>query len=229
MPEETKEPASETKLAAEPIAPEPAAGAPPEPPPSPADKSAPVEESKIRRFLRRLFRWTVGVAIVFALGVLAALFLFYQPKVRQLSEARAELDQANEKILSLQADIEQLEARVEELSALEEANQSLQQELSAANLRIRILAALADTYAAQYALALGDVDNARAQLSNTPKTLGEIENNVPAAHKERVDKMVQRLDLVLDEIDSDPQAAESDLGVLANNLIQLENDLFAQP
>jgi hypothetical protein len=44
-----------------------------------------------------------------------------------------------------------------------------------------------------------------------------------------VSDMQERLELVLDEVDDNPYAAESDLDVLARDLLELESALFTGP
>jgi hypothetical protein len=135
----------------------------------------------------------------------------------------AQLDQA---AVDFDAQREALEARV---SSLESQTGQLQDQLDLADLHTRILSALADVRSAQLALQQEDVPRAKVHLTNTPATLVELEDLVGVDQTELVASMRERLDLAAGGLEDDTFAAQSDLDVLANNLIQLENTFFAAP
>jgi type II secretory pathway component PulM len=178
-------------------------------------------ETRLQRFLRLSIRWLAGFLIVFALGVLATVFVLYRPITDQLSRVRMNLQQS-------QQQVSQLESQVSQLKSLEAKNKALQDQLDKADLHIRILSALSDVNAARLDVANDDIPSARVNLTNTPDTLKELENLVGANQKDAVTAMQNRLDLALGEMDRDSFAALSDLEVLATNLVQLENTFFAQ-
>lgn len=177
-------------------------------------------ETRSQRFFRLAIRWLAGFLVVFALGVLAAVWLFYRPATQQLSQTQTELGAANQRIA-------ELEAEVARLAPLDTRNQALQAELAGANLHIKILRALSDVNAARLSLANEDIPSARAQLTNTPRTLRELEQAVGENQREMVRAMQDRLELALAEVERDAFAADSDLNVLATNLVQLENIIFS--
>lgn len=178
-------------------------------------------ETRLQRFLRLSIRWLAGFLIVFALGILATVFVLYRPATEQLSRVRTDLQQSQQQLL-------QLESQVSQLKGLEAENKALQDQLDKANLHIRILSALSDVNAARLDVANDDIPSARVNLTNTPDTLKELENLVGTNQKDAVTAMQNRLDLALGEMDSDSFAALSDLKVLATNLVQLENTFFTQ-
>lgn len=189
----------------------------------------PQEESRTRRFFLRLLRWSVGLLVIFGLGVIATILAIYQPKVDELAGTNQELANAKDEILSLQNQIKDLEAQISSLSALEERNKALQDELDLADLHVHILSALADVHAAQFALSTDDVALAQLQLNQTPTTLEELQQMLKPGERQVVGSMLQRLELVGKGLEDDPFAAQSDLEVLANSLAQLENTYFANP
>lgn len=176
-------------------------------------------ESRLQRFARLSVRWLAGLLIVFALGVLATVFVLLQPARQDLSQTRAELEQANQRIT-------ELEAEVERLSTFERSNQKLSEDLDTANLHITILRALSDVNAARLALAMDDSASAQVHLTKTNQTLQELEGLVDANSRDLVVSMQDRLELALSEIGEDNFAAQSDLGVLSTNLVQIENTYF---
>ena len=177
-------------------------------------------ETRGQRFLRLSIRWLAGILILFGLGVIATVFLLYRPTTGELSRARDELAQSQQQVA-------ELEAEVERLQSLEAENEALQEELNQARLHIQILSALSDVNAARLDLANDDAANARLDLTNTPQTLERLGELVEPEQQEAVEAMQSRLDLALEGIDRDVFAAQSDLRVLATNLMQLENTFFA--
>jgi len=210
------------------------------------------EESKVRRFSRKLLRWAMGLLAVFGLGAITAIVFIYQPTLERLNEAKTALQTAQSDIKTLegkitedntvaqsqiddikataQTEIDDLKKEIESLSTLSETNQKLQESLKTEILRTYLLSALADVHAAQYSLAQEDQANAQVHLTNTTKKLETIKTLVAENHAGVLENMLNRLDLVLNEINSeDFFAALSDLEVLANGLLQLESSYFNTP
>ncbi len=183
-------------------------------------------ESKFKSFVRRLVRWTVGVLIVLGLGALALYLGVYRPRQAELKQ---QLGEAQTQISTQQDRITALEAQVADLTPLEAANKTLQEALTQAELHLKLLSALSDVRGAQFALALGNLEDARLQLTRTPETLAALRDGLPADEQAAVDSMLGRLQLVLDEMETDAFAAQSDMDVVVNSLIQLENTLFITP
>lgn len=182
----------------------------------------PKPESRWRRFFRLALRWAVGLLIVFLLGVLATTMLFYRPTLDQLSQLQTDHQQSVQRVA-------ELEAEVARLSDLEKRNQALEKDLATANLDRKLLRVLADVNAARLALSQGDAAGARLVLSKAPAALKEIVALVSQDQRESVTAMQNRLDLALNEMERDAFAAQSDLGVLASNLEQLEEAVASSP
>lgn len=182
----------------------------------------PKPESRARRFFRLAIRWVVGLLIVFLLGVLTATLLFYRPTLARLTQLQAEYEQATQRVA-------ELEAEVARLSTLEQRNRALEEELANANLRLKVLRVLADVHAARWALSQEDATGAQQILAQSSEALKEIAKLAGATHREDITAMQNRLGLALDELGRDAFAAQSDLGVLASNLAQLEQSLASSP
>lgn len=191
-----------------------------------------VEESKGRRFFRKFIRWTVGLLIVFGLGLLTGIFLLYQPATRENSQNVAqwtvEMDAANAQIADLQDQISDLNEQVLALEPLKDANNELLAAQDGYQLHIAILDARVDVTSALLAMAGGEDAVARITLEKTAGTLDKISKLLEADQREVITSMKGRLDLVMGEIDEDPYAAQSDLDVLSTNLLQLEDSLFKE-
>lgn len=190
-------------------------------------------ETRVQRLLRQALRWIVGFLIVFGLGVLATVFLVYQPTRLELTNVTAQLDQANQQITQVQDEfnqqINQMQGEIDNLKPLETQNKDLQDQLNQANLHIVILSSLSDVNAARLALANDDQAGAKVHLTNTPQTLSDLKSMVGSNQMEKVASMEDRLQLAISEMSKNIFAAKSDLSVLAEDLVQLENTFFATP
>jgi hypothetical protein len=91
------------------------------------------------------------------------------------------------------------------------------------------LVVLADVRAAQASLAQNESEQALSLLSGVPDGLEALQAAVPGESQGEVDSMMSRVTLAIEGIETDQFAAQSDLEVLANSLIQLENNLFVTP
>ena len=172
-------------------------------------------ESGFKRFVRRLLRWTLGLLIVFGLGVLTAIFTLYLPANEKLRQANAALGQSKQQIAGLKA--------------LEGDKQTLQAKLDTANLYVAMLSVLVDVTGARLALASNDPAEARVHLSDTAAKLENLGALLKAEQSKIAVSMQKRLENALKELESDQYAAQSDLNVLANNLVQLRIKYFAEP
>jgi polyhydroxyalkanoate synthesis regulator phasin len=170
----------------------------------------------------RLLRWFLFALILFGLGIAFTLWLIYAPQRRQLAAAESQVQ-------SLQQQIGNLQNQVKTLTPLDTTNQGLQQQVNQQNLHTYILSARTNVAQAQLALAKQDAAKASLALSKTDQTLTMMGNLLPANQQKLVQDMQSRLKLAKSEIDSNAYAAQSDLDVLANALIELENSLFTSP
>jgi hypothetical protein len=188
-------------------------------------------DSKTRRFFRKLIRWTVGLLIIFGLGLLTGIFMFYRPSLDEsknaIQQITADLDNANERILDLQTEISGLKAQIASLEPFEDANVDLMAAQDDFRLHIAILEARVDVASARLPLMAAESAQARVYLDKTGESLDLITELLDPDQREVAVAMVDRLNLVLSEIDDDPYAAESDLDVLATKLLELEDALFS--
>jgi len=170
----------------------------------------------------RLLRWFLFAIILFGLGVAVTLWALYTPQRRQLDAARSEIQ-------SLQTQSSDLQNQVKTLTPLGTTNKNLQQQINQQDLHTYILSARTDVAQAQLALAKQDTAKASLALNKTDQTLTKISGLLPADQQKLVKDMQSRLTLAKNEIESNSYAAQSDLDVLANSLVDLENSLFTSP
>ena len=196
--------------------------------PSPEKK----EDSKIKLFFRKLLRWTAGILIVFGLGLITGIFVLYRPATkdadRAIKRSESERQMANENIAALEGQISNLETEVSHLQTYKQINEELVADQRDYELHIAVLDARLDVTNAT--LALSKANNAQAQiiLEKTSGTLATIGDLLEEEQRGAVENMKQRLELVLGEMEADAYAAQSDLDVLATNLLQLEDALFTE-
>jgi cell division protein FtsB len=182
--------------------------------------------SRVNTFFRRTTRLLLTIGLLFAAGLLTAYFAFQRPQASEQSDRIAQL--TTEKS-DLETQVAALQEEIQALEPLETENTALEASLAEEVLHVRVLSALKDVLSAQLNLALDEVDAARLSLGRTEEKLVEVQELLPADHQGVIDGMIQRLNLVLDGMATDAFAAQSDLEVLANSLLQLENTLFVSP
>ena len=170
----------------------------------------------------RLLRWFLIALVLFGLGVAVTLWALYLPQ-------RSQLAAANSQVQSFQGQVSDLQNQVKTLTPLGTTNQNLQQQINQENLHTSILSARTDVAQAQLALAKQDTAKASLALSKTDQTLTMIGDLLPANQQKLVKDMQSTLTLAKGEIDNNSYAAQSDLDVLANSLVDLENSLFTTP
>lgn len=160
----------------------------------------------------------VLAVILFAAGGLTVYFQFYRP-------LQARLTQAEQQLQAAQEDAQQLETRLSEVSGLETQNTELVTNLQKSDTLRTLLSARADVAIAMLALARDEKERARAALSQTDLTLQALAKLVQADQQSFVSNMQNRLKLAIDGLDGDAYAAQSDLDVLMNSLLELESVL----
>jgi hypothetical protein len=182
-------------------------------------------------FWMRALRWILGILIVFSLGAVVVIYFGLVPAQNTNYSISEELESAQQRISEIQSEAQQeqesMQAEVERLQAFENENQELQTQLTRSELHVAILNAQNDVVNAQLALEKEDTNSASLALSQTSETLDTISELLAPNQREVVTVMKDRLDLAIQGIDTDTFAARSDLDVLYNDLIKLENTLFS--
>lgn len=194
------------------------------------DKKAP---GKFSRFMRKLLQTLVLVLVVFGAGVVTGYFLIQRPAVDdlsgQLDSVKSEKGGLETQVSDLEAEVERLNGRLETLPQLEAEVNALEAGLASESLHVQLLSVLRDVQSAQVALGDEDVQLAGVSLSRTADKLETLRSLLPTENQGVVDDMLQRLNLSLTGLEGDLVAADSDLAVLANLLVKLENSLFTTP
>lgn len=200
--EPTEQPAVETPV-------------PPSLPPQPAEA-----ESRLRRCVRQLARWTLGVLILLGIGFVAALLLLYMPLRRQADARAAELSAA-------QARIESLEAQLAEKAQLEKVYQKSLEQLKSADFQNNVLHLEVEIASARIYLYKSKPELARTALQNAQAILQALQTSASSAQRKALSEMETRLTLALNGLEKDTYAAQSDLDVLARNLSEFSASLAA--
>lgn len=176
------------------------------------DEGVPSEPVEPKRRLRRFLFWTLFVTGVFALGLVAMWFVRVGPLSTEFEKASIK--------------VESLEFELEDLRPLRAENEQLLDELEMGESQLQLLDVLVNVTSAQLALAQEDEIAAKAALAGTKASLLELEEKLSAGDAETVRSLIDRLELVQGEVDTDEFAASRDLEILANNLLSLERSLY---
>jgi len=170
--------------------------------------------SRTSHFLRLALRWAVGLGLVFALGIALTWFAQVQPRAQRIQELEDALALSNQQVSDLQAEVNEL------LPIRDQRNR--------AELHLSLLNVLMDVATAQTLLAQDDPANAALVLEETDLKLINLRANVDASLADSVGELRERLELVLEELERDAFAAQSDLEVMRNRLLEIETGLFGE-
>ena len=178
--------------------------------------------SKARLIFRRILVWLVVIAIAFAAGFFVDSVLRYQPEQVKVERLTTELEDARIEITALEAEISRL-------SEFEEKNLTLEENITKATIHLTLLSARAAVADASLALEQDRTADAKLALDKVGSTLESLKSLVTEDQAEVVETMIQRHNLIVNELNDDGFSAQTDLVVLAGKLNSLENTLFATP
>lgn len=176
------------------------------------DDEVPSEPVKPKRRLRKFLFWAIAVSGLFAMGIAALWYVKMRPLSIELAATRTQLGS--------------LQVELEDLRPLQAENAQLLDELDMGKSQVQLLSVLINVTSAQLALAQNDEIAAKAALAGTRASLLELEERLTAENADTVHGLIDRLELVQGEVDTDTLTASLDLEILANNLLSLERSLF---
>lgn len=179
------------------------------------------EGSRFGRFLRRLLRWGVLLLVTFTLGVVAMHFVQVQP-------LRAERNDLTQSLVEAEETRQELQAEIDDLEGVEAENQVLTESIKQREARLMLLNVLVDVTRAQLALAQDEPVGVAAALQATGEKLRSLRDLLGTSAAADLEGSRERLVLVLSEVDGDPFAAERDLEILANTILEIERELSGE-
>jgi hypothetical protein len=226
-PEESSEPSDKAEQDKQPV-PEPAPSTPSETLPDfepidvggetpdikPAEVFVPEEAlapektrgGRFKDAVRRFFIWLLVFAFVYLAGVVTIYILELQPAKDALEETQLDLEGANQTIAELQIELEQAQF-----------NQSYK----------TFLEIKADIFVAQLALTGDDTAGAKIALRRVEENLNLILEEITAFDQALADSLVDRLDLVVNNIDSDIETSLIDVRLFAEDLDEVYQGVYA--
>lgn len=179
------------------------------------------DESRVGRFLKRVLRWGVMLLVIFTLGVVAMQFVQVQP-------LRAERNDLTQSLMEAEETQQELQAEINRLEGVEAENEVLTQSVLQAQARLALLDVLVDVTRAQLALAQDEPAGVAAALQETGDKLRSLRELLGTSATAELDGLRERLVLVLSEVDGDPFAAERDLEIVANRILEIERGLAGE-
>lgn len=178
--------------------------------------------SRGRKIWRRVLIWLVVIAIAFAGGFFLDTRLRYLPEQDRSAALQADLDNAQEEIAALEAEIERL-------GTFEDKNTALLGEIEQLNIHLVVLSLRASVADASLAIEQGRQADAKLALNKVGSSLDALKGMLAEDQAEVVDNMLQRYQLVMIELEADGATVLTDLELLSAKLLTLENTLFAAP
>lgn len=181
-----------------------------------AEKKPP---TRFQLFLRKALIGLVIVALIFLAGFLTDHFVRYQPMADTLKTTQAELEDANQAVSELKAEIERM-TRINQ--AAQDEIDSLEAELIAVRANALFYQVLVDVNAARIALFLEDIEGAQAGLAETQNTLEALLPAIDAVDPDLALSLPRRLELIVSGLARDPETGLIDLELFTKDLLALE-------
>jgi len=186
------------------------------------EKPGKEKPSKVRMIWRKFLIWMVVIAIAFAGGFFFDSAFRYQPQVELVKVLNEDVSDANDQIISLEAEIERL-------GEFEEDNVKLSEQVQLITTHITLLSARAAVADAALAVEQDREADAKLALDKVGSTLEALEGMLNADQVEVVENMIQRHNLIMIELAGDGFTVQTDLELLSSKLNTLEATLFASP
>jgi len=178
--------------------------------------------SKARVIWRKFLLWMVVIAVAFAGGFFFDTAFRYQPQVELVNVLNGDVSDANDQIVSLEAEIDRL-------NEFEEDNIKLNEQVHGITTHITLLSAKAAVADAALAVEQDRQADAKLALDKVGSTLDALKGMLNADQAEVVENMIQRHNLIMIELASDGYTVQTDLELLSSKLNTLEATLFASP
>ena len=161
---------------------------------------------RFKNAVRKGLIWLLVFALVYLAGVVTIYLLEFQPTKDALEQTQQDLDQANQQITDLQVELDQAYVDLSYNAYLQ---------------------VVADVYGARLALIDEDTSSAKIFLSDAEQNLESILPDVSAFDQALANSLLQRLDLVVNNIDSDIERALQDAEILSEDLSKVYVGIYA--
>jgi hypothetical protein len=189
---------------------------------------------KLKDYARKGAIVLILALLVFLAGFALDHFLLYRPTQASLSGQIAalegDLDDAKSQIENLEQQGQNLDGALatanQRIETLESQNAGLQETLQMADMQIVLLQTVSDLNAARIALLNEDVSGAKVALLETQARLEILLPLIETVDSSLSANLLTRFELVTSALDKDPETASADLGLLAQNLLNIEKLLF---
>ena len=174
-----------------------------------------------RSFFRSCLLWSIGLLGLFALGIAATWVLQVRPRMEEISVITAERD-------ALHDQVSEFEEQADQLATLTIEYEQLEEQFAIAAGHRALLGILLDVTAARLALERSDTPTAVVALGRTQERVDELEEAMDPDHRDSLESIQKRLELVWSELEDHPDTAARDLDILITALITLERSLYGR-
>jgi hypothetical protein len=176
-------------------------------------------ETRLHKSIRVVWPWVLVVVLSFGLGALLITLALYVPTWRKLDKVNADLEYANATLTD----------KTDQIATLQAGTDILQKDLDTAMLHLDVLEALSGVRGANLAVVADDYAGARLSLIKATAALDALSGQLGTDQKDVLTAMQQSAAQALTDVQTDLKSAQPELNQLAQNLEQLEANLFPNP
>lgn len=170
------------------------------------DESKTPRGGRFKNLVRKVLTWILVFGLIYLAGVVTLYFLRVKPAEDALQQTQTELVDANETITQLQSDLDEAQFNLSYNTFLQVKT---------------------DIYVAQLALRDEDTSGAKIALGRVEDNLNLILEEIAAFDQSLANVLVQRLDLLVTNVDSDIETALVDAGIFTENLEKVYQGVYA--
>ncbi|MBI9049345.1 MAG: hypothetical protein JEZ00_07995 [Anaerolineaceae bacterium] len=177
------------------------------------------EDTRLGRFNKSFLRLLVIIIALFATGVLVAYFVLYQPVKNQLVSTTETLRSTTVQLNDTVSTLEEVDAALTDMTT---AYDDLVEDYAYATAQNELLRIYGMVVDAQMYIQSKNYIEAKKKLASARNVLDVALPELRKANKADAERLDTRLDLVISEFGNDVKAAESDLDVMVDWVLEFD-------
>ena len=180
------------------------------------------DDSRLGRFNKSFLRFLVVVVLLFAAGVLVTYLVLYQPTKSQLVVSTKTLRDTTTQLDETIGTLDEVEAALDDITT---AYDDLTEDYAYTTAQNQLLRMYSKVINAQMFIQDKNYTNAKKQLADARDILDDVLPELTKVNETDAERLDSRLDLVISEFGNDVKAAESDLEVMVDWIVEFDTNL----
>jgi cell division protein FtsL len=180
------------------------------------------EDSRFGRFNKSFLRLLVVIVLIFAAGVLVTYLVLYRPVKNQLINTTTTLRDTTTQLSDNIATLDEVEAALDDITM---AYDNLTEDYAYTTAQNQLLRMYTKVVNAQMLIQNKKYADAKKELAEARTILDNVLPELAKVNDSDAERLDSRLDLVISEFGNDVKAAESDLDVMVDWILEFDTNL----